>query len=99
MSVNWMYIESKSNQADDISYGLFPFNQEKVKHQVKGPEFLWKDESSWVNQGDKEALQLNEDDPEIKVIVTVNIEVDDEELIPQILNRFSSWYRMLRVMA
>ena len=56
MSVNWMYIESKSNQADDASYGLFPSNQEKVKHWVKGPEFLWKDESSWVNQGDKEAL-------------------------------------------
>ena len=32
--------------------------------------------------------------------VTGNIKkVDDEETVPQILNRFSSWYRMLRVMA
>ena len=32
--------------------------------------------------------------------VKANInKVDDEETVPQILNRFSSWYRMLRVMA
>ena len=32
--------------------------------------------------------------------VTANInKVDDEETVPQILNRFSSWYKMLRVMA
>ena len=32
--------------------------------------------------------------------VTANTnKVDDEETVPQILNRFSSWYRMLRVMA
>ena len=32
--------------------------------------------------------------------VTANInKVDDEETLPQILNRFSSWHKMLRVMA
>ena len=32
--------------------------------------------------------------------VTANInKVDDEETVPQILNRFSSWYKMFRVMA
>ena len=96
----WMYIESKFNPADYTSRGLSASNQEKVKHWVRGPEFLWKDESSWVNQEDKETLKLNEDDPEVKVMVTANInKVDDEETVPQILNRFSSWYRMLRVMA
>ena len=96
----WMYIESKFNPADYTSCGLSASNQEKVKHWVRGPEFLWKDESSWVNQEDKETLKLNEDDPEVKVMVTANInKVDDEETVPQILNRFSSWYRMLRVMA
>ena len=96
----WMYIESKFNPADYTSCGLSASNQEKVKHWVRGPEFLWKDESSWVNQEDKETLKLNEDDPEVKVMVTANInKVDDEETVPQILNRFSSWYKMLRVMA
>ena len=46
---HWMYIESKFNLADDASHGLSPTNQERVKRWVKGPEFLWKDESSWVN--------------------------------------------------
>ena len=96
----WMYIESKFNPADYTSRGLSGSNQEKVKHWVRGPEFLWKDESSWVNQEDKETLKLNEHDPEVKGTVTANInKVDDEEIVPQILNRFSSWCRMLRVMA
>ena len=94
-----MSIESKFNPADDTSRGLSASNQEKVKRWVRDPEFLWKDESSWVNQEDKETLELNEDDPEDKVTVTANInKVDDEETVPQILNRLSSWYKMLRVM-
>ena len=48
----WMYIESKFNPADDSSRGLSASNQEKVKRWVRGPEFLWKGESSWVNQED-----------------------------------------------
>ena len=96
----WMYMESKFNRADDTSRGLSASNPEKVKRWVRAPEFLWKDESSWVNEEDKETLELNEDDPEVKVTVTANInKVDDEETVPQILNRFSSWYKMLRVMA
>ena len=96
----WMYIESKFNPADDISHGLSASNQEKVKRWVTCPEFLWKDESSWVNSGDKETLEVNKDNPEVKKTATANInKVDDEETIPQILNRFSSWYRMLRVIA
>ena len=66
----WMYIESKFNPADDTSCGLSASNQEKVKCWVRGPEFLWNDESSWLNQEDKETLELNEDDPEVKVTVT-----------------------------
>ena len=54
----WIYIESKFYQADDASRGLSASNQEKVKHWVRGPKSLWKDESSWVNQGDKESLEL-----------------------------------------
>ena len=69
----WMYIKSKSNPADDTSRGLSPSNQEKVKRWVKGPEFVWKEECSWVNQRDKKALELNEDDPKVKLTVTVNI--------------------------
>ena len=96
----WMYTESKFNPADDTSHGLSASNQEKVKRWVRGPDILWKDESSWVNSRDKETLEVNEDNPEVKKTVTANInKVDDEETIPQILNRFSSWYRMLRVIA
>ena len=88
----WMYIESKFNPADDISHGLSASNQEKVKRWVTCPEFLWKDESSWVNSGDKETLEVNKDNPEVKKTATANInKVDDEETISQILNRFSSW--------
>ena len=53
-----------------------------------------------VNQEDKDTLELNEDDPEVKVTVTANInKVDDEETVSQILNRLSSWYKIFRVMS
>ena len=48
---------------------------------------------------DVEEVAAREDDPEVKVTVTANInKVGDEETVPQILNRFSLWHRMLRVM-
>ena len=85
-----MYTESKLNLADDTSCSLSTSNHEKVKCQVTGSKFLWKDESSWVNQRDKVVLDLNEDDPKVKVIIAANInKVDYEETVPQILNRFS----------
>ena len=95
----WMYTDSKFNPANNTSQGLSPSTKEKGKCWVRGPEFLWKDESSWAKQAGKEALELNEDDPEVKVTVTANInEVDDEETVPQILNRFLSWCKMLKIM-
>ena len=95
-----MYNESKFDPANDTSQGLSPSNQEKGKCWVRGPKFLWKDESSWANQRGKEALRLNQDDPKVKVTVTANInKVDNEETVPQILNRFLSWCKMFRVMA
>ena len=43
---------------------------------------------------------MNEDDPEVKITVEANINkiYDDKEVEQQILERFSSWFRMLRVM-
>ena len=42
----WMDIESNFNPTNDTSHRLSASNQDKVKHWVRGPEFLWNDESS-----------------------------------------------------
>ena len=49
-SMQWNYIESKKNPADDTSRGVLPSNAAKVKRWVNGPEFLWKEESTWPYQ-------------------------------------------------
>ena len=69
VDVHWI----KVNPLDDTARGLSASNQEKVKRWVRGLKFLWKDESNWVNQGDKQTLELNEHDPEVKVTVKANI--------------------------
>ena len=48
--MQWNYIESNKNPADDTSRGVLPSNAAKVKRWVNGPEFLWKEESTWPYQ-------------------------------------------------
>ena len=43
----WRYVPTDENPADDCSRGLAP-GDPKWKHFLEGPEFLWKDESQWL---------------------------------------------------
>ena len=47
----WMYVDSRSNPADNTSCGISPSNQGKVNRWLNGPEFLWLDESKWTTHG------------------------------------------------
>ena len=46
----WMYMETKSNPADDASCGIN--TQALLEHSrwIKGPEFLWEPEEDWPQQ-------------------------------------------------
>ena len=67
----WKYISSKENPADDGSRGLDATKVNKVTRWFNGPAFLWKPESEWTISA--EFQPPNEDDPEVRKEVTVNV--------------------------
>ena len=70
-------------------------DSDDIKRWLDLPEIYTKEELP----ADVEEFAARENDPEVKVTVTANInKVDDEETVPQILNRCSLWRRILRVM-
>ena len=62
---HWKYVDTGSNPADDASMGLSAEELCCRKRWICGPDFLWKEESSWPEQQNIETV-VPEDDPEVK---------------------------------
>ena len=87
----WMYVNSRSNPADDSSREISPSNQEKVNRWLNGPEFLWLDESKWTTHGKKDVPEVDQDDPEIKIKLSVHVtSAVDEGITSTVQNKISS---------
>ncbi|XP_066935299.1 uncharacterized protein [Clytia hemisphaerica] len=92
----WKYVPSKENPADDTSRGLNLSTTNKNQRWLKGPVFLYRDESKWPTQPKK--LSIGEDDREVKHVKVNTIKVTyDAIAILEI--RISSWIKMKRVIA
>ena len=99
----WNYIESKQNPADLASRGIRASTLLKYPVWIKGPEFLWQDESQWetaTSTSNQDTVELSEDDPEVRRVVTLATELDKptETLLDRV-ERFSDWQRMRRAIA
>ena len=87
----WMYIDSRSNPADDTSRGISPSNQEKVRRWLNGPEFLWLDESKWTTHGKENIPKVDQDDPEVRTKLSVHVTSAVNEVITStVQSRISS---------
>ena len=87
----WMYVDSRSNPADATSRGISPSDQEKVNKWLNGPEFLWLDESKWTTNGKKDIPEVDQDDPEVKIKLSVHVtSARDEGITTAVQNRISS---------
>ena len=96
----WIYVESRSNPADDTSRGISLSNQEKINRWLNCPEFLWLDESKWTTHGKKDIPEVDQDDPEVKIKLSVHVtSAGDEGITSTVQNRISSWSKLLRVTA
>ena len=96
----WIYLESRSNLADDTSRGISPSNQEKINRWLNCPGFLWLDESKWTTHGKKDIPEVDQDDPEVKIKLSVHVtSAGDEGITSTVQNRISSWSKLLRVTA
>ena len=94
----WMYVDSRSNPADDASRGISPSNQEKVNRWLNSPGFLWLDKSKWTTHGNKDIPEDDQDNPEVKTILSVHItSAVNEGVMLTVQSRISSCSKLLRV--
>ena len=68
----WQYVPTLDNPADDASSGLDSKNLSKIQRLFNGPAFLWSSKKTW--RCNKQSVKLvNEDDPELKNKLQLNI--------------------------
>ena len=69
----WNYVSIKCNPADDATRGISTDALLKSNRRIKGPDFLWQNEDSWL----KDVLCVGEipsNDPEVrKEVQTYNV--------------------------
>ena len=85
----WRYVDTKQNLADEASRGM-KTNELRDSRWILGPEFLWKEEGEWLNDGEQEHT-LGKDDPEVKKsIAMVSSLVDQRKAtLEERIGRFS----------
>ena len=95
---NWNHVDTKENPADCASRGISLREKEKVRLWLYGPDYLWKPESTWMQE--EPEFEIEKGDVEVKVEKKVNIvEVKPKSVLDVLEERISSWHRMKRVMA
>ena len=70
----------KKNPADETSHSFSPSNLEKIERWVKGPEFLWEEESRWPQSKEREVNDIS-DHPEVKKTAAVNVSKIEEDIV------------------
>ena len=88
----WFHVSGTDNPADDLTRGLPIHELHSNSRWLLGPDFLWKPEECWPIQSEIDTV--GENDPEVKTINTLTIVNKFDNL-----KRFSSWSRLLRVVA
>ena len=96
----WRYVDSSQNPADDASRGLSAEALINYSRWLRGPDFLWRPESSWPI-APSPVLEVLPDDPEVKSTAEAYSQSTEirEEPINKIFERFSSWYGLKKFIA
>lgn len=93
-TLQWRYIRSKENPADDASRGLRVGDFIEHNRWIVGPSFLYKSEEDWP--ADRADMVIKIDDPEIKREVLVNAVsvTDSSDSTTRLIAHFSDWKRL-----
>lgn len=96
-SSQWRYVPTTCNPADLASRGVKVESFLQDEMWMYGPSFLLQPKEAWpVDPYD--LGQLTAGDPEVKVSAIVSVE-QEKDAVSCLINRSSSWTRLLRVMA
>ena len=98
ISVEIRYTEA--NPADDASKGLAVDSLIKKNRWIRGPNFLWEQESRWPAQPTT-VREIPVEDPEIKREIRTFSAVSDAgaNSLNKLLEKLSSWTRLKKIVA
>ena len=101
LPIQWRYVDTKSNPADDASCGLSVKSFLEESRWLKGPQFLWLPEESWPQRPPGMDRKVEENDPEVKKEVKTCATRADmaTNALNRIFERISSWYRLKKFVA
>ena len=91
----WHHLPGVLNPADDGSRGVGAQYFHTGCRWWSGPKFLWEPEHTWPNVPVED---LQDDDKEIRKLQAVMLASNSPQIDP-LLQRYSSWSRLLRVMS
>ena len=94
----WRYVSTTCNPADLASRGVRVESFLKDEIWMCGPSFLLQPKEAWPVDPD-DLGKLTAGDPEVKVSAIVSVEQEKDNAVTCLINRSSSWTRLLRVMA
>lgn len=94
----WRHIPSELNPADDASRGLSAQEIVQTPRWIQGPEFLFEPPRAWPQQPDFKCSDL-EAKAEIKHSPKAYTTVPTVDTIGQLLQQYSSWYRLKKAVA
>ena len=93
----WRYVNTQCNPADDASRGV---SADSLQRWIHGPEFLTQSKETWPQRPADMNTTIPEDDPEVKKeSVAYTSEASARDPISDIIERFSSWTQLKRIVA
>uniref|UniRef100_A0A0A9XSD4 Integrase catalytic domain-containing protein n=2 Tax=Lygus hesperus TaxID=30085 RepID=A0A0A9XSD4_LYGHE len=92
---DWQHIRTEDNPVDCASRGLNP--SELASHDLwwAGPQWLKLNSSEWPTLAGASSIEVPQDDPEMKKL-RQSLLTRDAPLFMKMIERFSSYYRLLR---
>lgn len=96
--MQWRYISSKNNPADEASRGLTVDNFLACRRWIEGPDFLRKPEMDWPKPFDPQPV--SSEDPEVKRDVIANVLTTRcNDATTRLMNYFSEWTKLMTSVA
>ena len=88
----WRYVNREDNPADDGSKGLKIDTMLKDDRWLKGPKFLWEDESHWPRM--IKVPVLEDDDVEVRKEAQIYVSTVQRNVLDDLISYYSCWWKL-----
>ena len=88
----WRYVNRDDNPADGASKGLKIDTMLRNDLWLKGPKFLWEDESHWPKM--IKTPVLKDDDVEVRTEAQIYVSAVESNVVDDLISYYSCWWKL-----